>query len=126
MRQSHARWAIIAATFSYWRQMTCRTTRSVSKAPRLAPPLKVGHPPSQGRATKMDGRKRSDCTVKIDRAEAIRSRHLSTASKNDSSIKDGFVEAKFKAIAGSQDRAAGIVWRAKRREQLICTPGQRA
>ena len=27
--------------------------------------------------------------------------------KNDSSIKDGFVEIKFKAIAGSQDRAAG-------------------
>lgn len=33
--------------------------------------------------------------------------------KNDSNIKDGFVEMKFKAIAGSQDRAAGIVWRAK-------------
>jgi len=33
--------------------------------------------------------------------------------KNDTSIKDGFVEVKLKAIAGSQDRAAGIVWRAK-------------
>src|SRR3954451_19722425 len=33
--------------------------------------------------------------------------------KNDSSIKDGFVEAKFKAVAGSQDRAGGVVWRAK-------------
>lgn len=33
--------------------------------------------------------------------------------KNDSSIKDGFVEVKFKAVAGSQDRAAGIAWRAK-------------
>jgi len=33
--------------------------------------------------------------------------------KNDSSIKDGFVEIKFKAVAGSQDRAAGIVWRAR-------------
>jgi hypothetical protein len=33
--------------------------------------------------------------------------------KNATSIKDGFVEVKFKAIAGSQDRAAGIVWRAK-------------
>jgi hypothetical protein len=33
--------------------------------------------------------------------------------KNDTSIKDGFLEMKFKAIAGSQDRAAGIVWRAK-------------
>src|SRR3977135_2471395 len=33
--------------------------------------------------------------------------------KNDTSIKDGFVEIKFKALAGSHDRAAGIVWRAK-------------
>src|SRR3954470_18156444 len=33
--------------------------------------------------------------------------------KNDSSIKDGFVETKFKAVAGSEDRAAGVVWRAR-------------
>src|ERR1700733_14868229 len=33
--------------------------------------------------------------------------------KSDTSIRDGFVEVKFKAVAGSQDRAAGIVWRAK-------------
>jgi len=33
--------------------------------------------------------------------------------KNDTSIKDGFIEVKFKAVAGSQDRAAGIVWRAR-------------
>ena len=33
--------------------------------------------------------------------------------KNDTNIKDGFVEMKFKAVAGSQDRAAGVVWRAK-------------
>ena len=29
------------------------------------------------------------------------------------SIKDGFIEVKFKAVAGSEDRAAGVVWRAK-------------
>jgi hypothetical protein len=33
--------------------------------------------------------------------------------KNDTGIKDGFIEVKFKAVAGSQDRAAGVVWRAK-------------
>src|SRR5712671_2937436 len=33
--------------------------------------------------------------------------------KNDTSIKDGFIEVKFKAIAGSEDRAGGLVWRAK-------------
>jgi hypothetical protein len=33
--------------------------------------------------------------------------------KNDTNIRDGFIEAKFKAIAGSQDRAGGVVWRAR-------------
>jgi hypothetical protein len=35
------------------------------------------------------------------------------AFKNGTSIRDGFVEVKFKAIEGSEDRAAGIVWRAQ-------------
>ena len=33
--------------------------------------------------------------------------------KNDSSIRDGFMEVKFKAVAGSEDRAAGVLWRAR-------------
>jgi hypothetical protein len=33
--------------------------------------------------------------------------------KNDTNIRDGLIEIKFKAIAGSQDRAAGVVWRAR-------------
>ena len=33
--------------------------------------------------------------------------------KNGTNVKDGFVEIWFKAISGSEDRAAGIVWRAK-------------
>jgi hypothetical protein len=33
--------------------------------------------------------------------------------KNDINFRDGFIEVKFKAIAGSQDRAAGVVWRAQ-------------
>ena len=32
--------------------------------------------------------------------------------KDDTFIKDGFVEVKFKAIAGKQDQAGGVVWRA--------------
>ena len=35
------------------------------------------------------------------------------AIKRDTTIRDGFVEVKFKAVAGSEDRAAGIIWRAK-------------
>jgi len=34
------------------------------------------------------------------------------ALKDGTTIKDGFIAVKFKAIAGSEDRAAGLVWRA--------------
>ena len=35
------------------------------------------------------------------------------ALKEGTNIKDGSVEVRFKAISGSEDRAAGVVWRAK-------------
>jgi hypothetical protein len=35
------------------------------------------------------------------------------ALKEGTSIKDGFVEVQFKPVAGSEDRAGGVVWRAK-------------
>jgi hypothetical protein len=33
--------------------------------------------------------------------------------KDDTSIRDGFVEVKFKPISGKIDRAGGLIWRAK-------------
>ncbi|MGY3460177.1 hypothetical protein ACVWW5_005627 [Bradyrhizobium sp. LM3.4] len=33
--------------------------------------------------------------------------------RDTNNIRDGFVEVKFKAVAGSEDRAAGVIWRAK-------------
>ena len=33
--------------------------------------------------------------------------------KNDTSLKDGFVEVKFKPVSGKEDQAAGVVWRLK-------------
>src|SRR6266542_4248932 len=33
--------------------------------------------------------------------------------KDDTSLKDGFVEMKFKPISGKKDQAGGILWRAK-------------
>jgi len=33
--------------------------------------------------------------------------------KNDSSVKDGFVEVKFKSITGKEDQAGGVIWRCK-------------
>ena len=35
------------------------------------------------------------------------------AFKNDTSVKDGFVEVKFKPVSGREDQAGGIVWRLK-------------
>lgn len=33
--------------------------------------------------------------------------------KDDTSLKDGFVEVKFKAVSGREDQAGGLIWRAK-------------
>jgi len=33
------------------------------------------------------------------------------ALKDDASLKDGFVEVKFKAVSGKEDQAAGVIWR---------------
>ncbi len=33
--------------------------------------------------------------------------------KDGTSIRDGFVEVRFKAIAGTEDQAGGLVWRAR-------------
>ena len=35
------------------------------------------------------------------------------ALREDTNLKDGFVEVMFKPISGSEDRAGGLVWRAK-------------
>jgi hypothetical protein len=33
--------------------------------------------------------------------------------KDDTSVKDGFVEVKFKPVSGKEDQAGGVIWRAK-------------
>ena len=33
--------------------------------------------------------------------------------KDDTSLKDGFVEVKFNPVSGKEDRAGGVIWRAK-------------
>jgi 3-keto-disaccharide hydrolase len=33
--------------------------------------------------------------------------------KNDTRLKDGFVEVKFKPISGKEDQAGGVIWRAR-------------
>ena len=33
--------------------------------------------------------------------------------KNDTSLKDGFVEVKFKPVSGKEDQAGGVIWRCR-------------
>lgn len=41
--------------------------------------------------------------------------------KDDSSLKDGFVEAKFKPVSGKEDQAGGLIWRAKNANNYYIT-----
>jgi hypothetical protein len=80
----------------------------------------VGAAPKGWTATKT-GKGESRWTVEADQTAPSRRKVVRQAGqatfplllKDDTSIKDGFIEVKFKAVAGSEDRAAGLVWRAK-------------
>ena len=80
----------------------------------------IGSPP-KGWTITMTGRGSPKWTVEKDQTAPSRSNVLKQsgkatyplALKDATSISDGFVEVKFKAISGSEDRAAGLVWRAK-------------
>ena len=80
----------------------------------------VGATPKGWTATKT-GRGKPKWTVEQDRTAPSKSKVVKQSGqasyplllKDDSNIKDGFIEIKFKAVAGSEDRAAGLVWRAR-------------
>jgi hypothetical protein len=38
---------------------------------------------------------------------------FSVCFKNDTNLKDGFVEVKFKPVAGKEDQAGGLIWRVR-------------
>ena len=79
----------------------------------------VGSPPA-GWISTMTGKGEPKWTVEMDPTAPSRSNVLEQsgsatfplALKIGSSIRDGFIEVKFNAMAGAQDRAAGLVWRA--------------
>src|SRR2546430_17661146 len=80
----------------------------------------VGATPKGWTAT-MTGKGDPKWTVEQDQTAPSKSKILKQSGqatyplllKENTSIKDGFIEVRFKAIAGSQDRAAGLVWRAR-------------
>jgi hypothetical protein len=79
----------------------------------------IGKPPAGWTATQT-GSGRAAWTVEKDatapgKANVLKQSGTATypvCLKNDTSVKDGAVEVKFKAISGKEDQAAGVVWRA--------------
>jgi hypothetical protein len=113
-RYPYVRWAIIAATF-FLLEINDMSNHAVSFEGG-----EIGAAP-EGWTPTLTGTGDPKWTVESDRTAPSKLTVLRQSGratyplilKNDTSIKDGFVEMKFKAVAGSQDRAAGIVWRAK-------------
>jgi len=80
----------------------------------------VGATPKGWTAT-MTGPGQSKWTVEEDSTAPSKSKVVKQSGraayplllKNGTSVTDGFVEVQFKAVSGTEDRAAGVVWRAK-------------
>jgi hypothetical protein len=81
---------------------------------------KIGSTPSGWMVTKT-GRGEPNWTVEDDPSAPSKSKVVRQSGRatdplllrTGTNVKDGFVEVHFKAISGSEDRAGGIVWRAK-------------
>src|SRR5438128_1350449 len=82
--------------------------------------LKTGEPPAGWTATKT-GSGEAKWTVEQDTSAPSKPNVLKQSGqatypvclKDDTSLKDGFVEVKFKPISGKEDQAGGLIWRAK-------------
>src|SRR2546428_4871911 len=82
--------------------------------------FKTGDPPPGWTATKT-GSGQAKWTIEKDDSAPSKPNVLKQSGvatypvciKDDTSLKDGFVEVKFKPISGKEDQAGGVVWRAK-------------
>jgi hypothetical protein len=114
MLHPHARRAVIAAAV-FLLEVTDMSNHAVSFES-----VRTGAAPEGWTAT-LTGSGNPKWTVESDESAPSKSKVVKQSGRatyplllnNDASIKDGFVETKFKAIAGSEDRAAGVVWRAR-------------
>src|SRR6266700_137797 len=85
--------------------------------------LQTGTPPPGWTATKTCSVK-AKSTIEKDDTAPSKSNVLKQSGqatypvciKDDTSLKDGFVEVKFKPIAGKEDQAGGVIWRCKDKE----------
>ena len=82
--------------------------------------FKTGDPPPGWTATKT-GTGQAKWTIERDDSAPSKSNVLKQSGqatypvciKDDTNLKDGFVEVKFKPISGKEDQAGGVIWRAK-------------
>src|SRR2546430_11901108 len=80
----------------------------------------LGTPPKGWTATK-HGKGDPKWTIEQDKTASSSSKVVKQSGratyplllKDDTDIKDGFIQIKFKAVAGAEDRAGGVVWRAR-------------
>jgi hypothetical protein len=114
MLNQHARWPIIATAF-FLLEVNDMSNHAIS-----FDSTRIGATPEGWTAT-LTGKGDPKWTVEKDETAPSKLNVIKQSGratyplllKNDTNIRDGFIEVKFKAIAGSQDRAAGVVWRAK-------------
>jgi hypothetical protein len=82
--------------------------------------FKIGEPPPGWTATKT-GTGQAKWTIEKDDSAPSKPNVLKQSGqatypvciKEDTNLKDGFVEVKFKAVSGKEDEAGGLIWRAK-------------
>ncbi len=82
--------------------------------------LKTGAPPPGWTATKT-GKGQAKWEIVADDSAPSKPNALKQSGeatypvciKDDTSLKDGFVEVKFKPISGKEDQAGGVIWRCK-------------
>src|SRR5215472_8560970 len=82
--------------------------------------FKTGDPPAGWTATKT-GSGQAKWTIERDDSAPSKPNVLKQSGqatypvciKEDTNLKDGFVEVKFKPISGKEDQAGGVIWRAR-------------
>src|SRR5437867_3402201 len=82
--------------------------------------LKVGPPPPGWTATQT-GSGTANWAIEKDESAPSKPNVLKQSGqatfpvcfKNDTSLKDGFVEVRFKPVSGKEDQPGGVIWRAK-------------
>jgi len=83
-----------------------------NETPGTLPPHWVGTQTGRGTA-KWSIEKADDAPRKPNVLKQSGEATFPVCIKEDTQLKDGFVEVKFKPVAGKEDRAGGVIWRCK-------------